>query len=297
MRKKPDSTTGLGKFEPQLQSCLHKSCPLKKGPMGASKKAMDLIKSKHRCKLVKKLFDDKKQSHNDSNNASIEDNFSPSIGSFGLEPISRNEMPQPHQLSKILHLSECDFSVMLNIPHESNTQQEGNPDEGDKTGNDEVNGAGKPQPAKESKNGNDVNVMLNIPHESNAQKESNADKGDETGNDEVNGAGKPQPPEESKNRNDANVKPNIPHESNAQKESNADKGDQPQHDSNVLDLSSVLPEKGEYTVMIAGKPMRVTVADKPMEDQPKPKPKIFVSDTESEKEIVSTEGKQVISEI
>ena len=42
--KKPESTTSFGHFECQYQPCLQPDCPLKKAPMGASQKAMDLIK-------------------------------------------------------------------------------------------------------------------------------------------------------------------------------------------------------------------------------------------------------------
>ena len=189
---KLDSTTGLGYFLPQLQSCLHADCSLKKPPMGSSKKAMDLIKSRHHCKLMKKLFDDKKQGLDNSNDASIEDNTSFDSG-VSSEQSSRAEIPQSCKLCK----NGSDLNVNPNISHDKNTE---------------------------------VNVKLNIPHDS----------------------------------------------------------------VNFPDLSSFLPKMGGHTVMIAGKPMTVIVADK-KEDKPKPKPKIFVSDTESEKEMVSTDGKEIVS--
>ena len=108
--KKPDSTTSFGHFECQYQPCLQPDCPLKKAPMGASQKAMDLIKKSNQYKLVKKLFDDKKEALNDSNDASVEDNTSfDSWVSLECE-LSKNGS----------------LNVMPNIPHDSNTPGESN---------------------------------------------------------------------------------------------------------------------------------------------------------------------------
>ena len=235
----------FGHFECKYQPCSQPDCPLKRAPMGASQKAMDLIK-KHQCKLVKKLFDDKKEALNDSNSASIEDNTS-----------FDSQVSLECELSK-----NGSLNVMPNIPHDSNTPGESNAEafSVEKEGNGNViDGAEMPQKCELSKNGS-LNVMLNIPHDSNAP-EAEAFSVEKEGNGNV--TDRP-----------TNVMLNIPHD--------------------LPDLSSYLPKTGEYTVMISGKPMKSMVVDNNM---PKGKQKILASDTDSEKEkeVISAEGKDVVS--